>query len=80
MAQFLWEALLLGGLGASLGVLVGVLIPLVARVFVTLVAIPISPLSVLLSFIFSAGVTILFGLAPAYRAAHLDPVEALRHE
>ena len=80
LAQFLYEALLLGCFGAFLGVLLGVSIPIVARVFVTVVPIPVSGLSVLASFLFSAGVTILFGLAPAYRAAHLDPVEALRHE
>jgi putative ABC transport system permease protein len=80
LAQFLWEAVLLGSFGASLGVVLGVAIPLLARVFVRLVPIPISAVSVLTAFVFSAGVTILFGLAPAYRAAHLDPVEALRHE
>jgi putative ABC transport system permease protein len=80
MAQFLWEAVLLGVFGSALGVALGVAIPLTLRIFVTQIAIPISPLSVFLAFTFSAGVTVLFGLAPAYRAALLDPVEALRHE
>jgi putative ABC transport system permease protein len=80
LSQFLAEALLLGVVGSALGVLLGLAVPVVARLFVDQVAIRISPLSVLLAFLFSCGVTLVFGLAPAYRAAALDPVEALRHE
>jgi len=80
MLQFLAEALLLGVVGSALGVALGLAVPLVARPFVQQVTIRISWLSALLSFLFSCGVALAFGLAPAYRAATLDPAEALRHE
>jgi len=40
----------------------------------------VSPASILLAFLFSAGVGLLFGIWPARRAALLDPVDALRYE
>ncbi len=80
LAQFLLEALLLGSIGSALGVGIGVGVPLVLRTLVRQVAIEISPLSAILAFLFSAGVTLLFGVAPAVRAANLNPTEALRHE
>jgi putative ABC transport system permease protein len=80
MLQFLAEALLLGVIGSALGVALGLAVPLAARLFVDRVSIQVSWLSALLSFLFSCGVALAFGLAPAYRAARLDPAEALRHE
>lgn len=80
LRQFLLEALLLGIVGSSLGVLAGVGIPGIAKLAFRGVDIRISPISIVLAFVFSCIVTILFGAVPAFRAAHLDPSEALRHE
>lgn len=80
LLQFLFEAGLLGIAGSALGALLGLAIPLAARFFVEGVTIRVSGLSALLAFLFSFAVTLLFGIAPALRAASLDPVEALRHE
>ncbi len=80
LAQFLLEALMLGSIGSALGVAIGVGVPLILRTFVKQVSIEISPLSAVLAFVFSAGVTLLFGVAPAVKAANLNPTEALRHE
>lgn len=80
LRQFLLEALILGAVGSSIGVILGLGLPLVSRFFVRNLAIHVSVLSALLAFAFSCAVTVLFGVVPAYRAASLNPTEALRYE
>jgi putative ABC transport system permease protein len=78
--QFLLEAICISLLGGLIGVLLGVLVPLVARQFLPQLSIPISPLSIVAAVVVSGTVGAIFGLLPASRAAKLDPVEALRYE
>jgi putative ABC transport system permease protein len=80
LRQFLLEALMLGAIGASIGVVVGLGLPLLARPFIHNVLVRVSGLSALLAFLFSCGVTLIFGVAPAVRAANMNPTEALRYE
>ena len=80
LAQFLLEALILGSVGSSIGVVIGLGLPLVLRSLIHQVTIEVSPLSAVLAFLFSSTITLLFGAVPAYRAAHLNPTEALRYE
>ncbi|HKF44958.1 MAG TPA: ABC transporter permease [Thermoanaerobaculia bacterium] len=80
LRQFLLEALMLGAIGSMIGVVVGLGLPLLLRPFVQAVLIRVSGLSALLAFLFSCGVTLVFGVVPAYRAANMNPTEALRYE
>ena len=60
--------------------IVGLGVPLLMRAFVDRFAIQVSALSAILAFAFSSAVTLLFGVVPAYRAAQLNPTDALRYE
>ena len=79
ITQFLVETVLLAGAGGILGVLLGITIPFVVSHTAGMKTI-ITPWSPFLAFSISALVGVVFGLYPAFRAANMDPVEALRHE
>jgi putative ABC transport system permease protein len=79
LTQFLVEALVLSSLGGILGITLGVAssaasAPLLGVPFV------LQPGIIVLAFVFSAAVGIVFGYFPARQAARLDPIEALRYE
>jgi putative ABC transport system permease protein len=79
LMQFLVEAVVLSssgglfgillGLGASFGLKNALMVPFV-----------FDPGIVIIAFLFSAAVGVVFGYFPALKAARLDPIEALRHE
>jgi putative ABC transport system permease protein len=80
LIQFLTEAVLVSLAGGSIGILVGVAIPLGVRFFVDSVRIPISTMAIAVAFGVSMIVGLIFGILPANRAAKLNPTEALRYE
>ncbi|WP_029526261.1 ABC transporter permease [Polaromonas glacialis] len=79
LLQFLIEAVAL----AALGGLIGIVLATGASIgLASLMQVPylFNPTVNVVSFVFSAGIGVLFGYFPARRAARMDPIEALRHE
>lgn len=79
VTQFLVETMVLSFAGGLLGVGIGLLIPWIVEKTADLETI-VRPSAPLLALGISVLVGIVFGLYPAWRAATMDPVEALRHE
>ncbi|MCK9263053.1 MAG: ABC transporter permease [Deltaproteobacteria bacterium] len=79
LMQFLIEAVVLSSLGGLFGIALGLG---AAALGAHLLGMPfvLNPGIVVLAFVFSASVGVVFGFFPARRAARMDPIEALRHE
>ena len=75
--QFLIEAATLTGFGGLVGLLIGWATTLLIRLFVPSYVPLWAPIA---GFVASVGIGIIFGLWPAWKAARLDPIEALRYE
>jgi putative ABC transport system permease protein len=77
--QFLVETVTLSMLGGIIGILLGMAIAGVVTAL-GLITAQVSLSSILLSFFFSLAIGLFFGIYPAFRAANLHPMEALRSE
>ena len=79
MRQFLFEAVVISAAGGLLGIIIGVIASVAIAQSLQWSTV-VSPLSVLLAFGVATAVGVFFGWYPARRAAHLDPIVALRRE
>lgn len=79
LLQFLTESIVVSVVGGLWGIFLGALITTLLSLF-TGWSTSISMSSVLLSFVFSALIGIIFGSYPAQKASKLNPIEALRYE
>lgn len=77
LLQFLTEAVILSLAGGLIGLLLALSGTFVANRFVPAT---ITPWAIFIAFGFSVLVGIIFGVAPAIRAARLSPIDALRYE
>jgi putative ABC transport system permease protein len=78
--QFLLEASVLTSLGGVAGILFGWVISLISRLVFTSLPAEVPMWAAVLGIVVSVSVGLFFGIWPAYKAAQLDPVEALRYE
>ncbi len=77
LTQFTLEAVTLCALGGTIGILIGSVIASVLRF---LLPSTVSLLWIAIAFISSCGIGLIFGIYPAWKAANLNPIEALRYE
>jgi putative ABC transport system permease protein len=80
LMQFLFEAMVLTAVGGILGVGAGVMIAATIRTLAPFLPAAVSGFWIAVGFSVSVGTGLIFGLYPAYRAAVLSPIEALRYE
>lgn len=79
ISQFMFESVLISVSGGVIGVMLGVSM---SYFIAELAEIPtiVSFSSIIISFVVSASVGLIFGITPARRAAEQDPITSLRHE
>ncbi len=80
LLQFTLEATTLCALGGVIGVLIGAIITLIVRLLVTGLPATMSSTWAIIGFTVSCAIGLIFGIYPAWKAANLDPIEALRYE
>jgi putative ABC transport system permease protein len=80
LTQFLLESVTLAGCGGAIGVLFGSAIVLVVRLVFPSFPAAVSFVLVGLGVSVAGMIGIFFGVYPAWKAARLNPVEALRYE
>jgi putative ABC transport system permease protein len=77
--QFVIEAIMISFVGGTFGIVFGFGMSRLIAVLAGWSTIVTAP-SILLAFLVSISVGLVFGIYPAMRAAHLDPVDAIRYE
>ncbi len=77
--QFMFEAMMISVAGGLIGIILGVIMAFLVSQIAEIPTI-VSFFSILISFGVAASVGLLFGIAPARKAANQDPIQSLRYE
>jgi len=80
LLQFTLEAMILTAVGGLSGIILGAVIVGIIPAFWPSLPAHMSMFWTIFGFTSAAGVGLVFGIYPAWKAAHLDPIEALRYE
>jgi putative ABC transport system permease protein len=80
LLQFTLEAVTLCVVGGIVGILAGALFTMVLHYAVSFLHAALSPMWVTIAFVVSCLIGLIFGIYPAWKAASMDPIEALRYE
>jgi putative ABC transport system permease protein len=80
LLQFTLEAVTLCMVGGLLGILAGALFTLILHFAVSFLHAALSFTWVIIAFLVACVIGLVFGIYPAWKAASLDPIEALRYE